>query len=127
METLMSNKFIFTPLPVLLSRTLELTNVTKIAIDILPVHSLISKKMAGTNMLIFLGDPRATHTVVFWMLGGLGFAQWDQLIYPLIILVFCGAWLWSQTTVLNAMTVGDETAATLGIKVAQFRLQVFFV
>ena len=25
------------------------------------------------------------------------------------------------------MTVGDETAATLGIKVAQFRLQVFFV
>ena len=45
----------------------------------------------------------------------------------LIILVSCGAWLWSQTTVLNAMTVGDETAATLGIKVAQFRLQVFFV
>ena len=83
--------------------------------------------MAGANMLIFLGDPRATHTVVFWMLGGLGFAQWDQLVYPLIILVFCGAWLWSQTTVLNAMTVGDETAATLGIKVAQFRLQVFFV
>ena len=83
--------------------------------------------MAGANMLIFLGDPRATHTVVFWMLGGLGFAQWDQLIYPLIILVSCGAWLWSQTTVLNAMTVGDETAATLGIKVGQFRLQVFFV
>ena len=83
--------------------------------------------MAGANMLIFLGDPRATHTVVFWMLGGLGFAQWDQLIYPLIILVFCGAWLWSKTTVLNAMTIGDETAATLGIKVAQFRLQVFFV
>ena len=83
--------------------------------------------MAGANMLIFLGDPRATHTVVFWMLGGLGFAQWDQLIYPLIILVFCGAWWWSQTTVLNAMTVGDETAATLGIKVAQFRLKVFFV
>ena len=27
--------------------------------------------MAGANMLIFLGDPRATHTVVFWMLGGL--------------------------------------------------------
>jgi hypothetical protein len=26
--------------------------------------------MAGANALIFLGDPRATHTVVFWMLGG---------------------------------------------------------
>jgi iron complex transport system permease protein len=83
--------------------------------------------MAGANVLIFLGDPRATHTVVFWMLGGLGFAQWNQLVYPLVILIGCGGWLWSQTTVLNAMTVGDETASTLGIKVDLFRLLVFFV
>ena len=42
----MSNKFIFTASALLLSRTLELTKVTKIAIDILAVHSLVSKKMA---------------------------------------------------------------------------------
>ncbi|WP_235439086.1 FecCD family ABC transporter permease [Candidatus Rhodobacter oscarellae] len=86
--------------------------------------------MAGANGLIFLGDPRASHTVVFWMLGGLGLAQWDQLIYPLVILVIlvlCGAWLMSRTTQLNAMTIGDETAATLGIAVARFRLVVFVV
>jgi iron complex transport system permease protein len=81
--------------------------------------------MAGANILIFLGDPRATHTVVFWMLGGLGFAQWDQLIYPMIILITCGTWLFSQSDILNAMTVGDETASTLGIRVARFRLLVF--
>ena len=46
METLMSNKFILTASALLLSETLELTNVTKIAIDILPAHSLVSKKMA---------------------------------------------------------------------------------
>ncbi len=83
--------------------------------------------MAGANGLIFLGDPRASHTVVFWMLGGLGLAQWDQLIYPLVILVACGAWLISQSKQLNAMTVGDETAATLGIPVARFRLIVFVI
>ena len=49
--------------------------------------------MAGANILIFLGDHRATHTVVFWMLGGLGFAQWDHLIYPLVTLICCGIWL----------------------------------
>ncbi|MEM9599838.1 MAG: iron chelate uptake ABC transporter family permease subunit, partial [Pseudomonadota bacterium] len=53
--------------------------------------------MALANVLIFLGDPRATHVVVFWMLGGLGLAQWDQLIYPLAILLACGIWLMSQT------------------------------
>lgn len=45
--------------------------------------------MVSANMLIFLGDPRAAHTVVFWMLGGLGLAQWGQLIYPAVLL---GCW-----------------------------------
>ena len=83
--------------------------------------------MAGANGLIFLGDPRASHTVVFWMLGGLGLAQWDQLIYPLAILLGCGAWLVSQSAALNALTVGDDTAATLGIPVMRFRLSIFVV
>ena len=83
--------------------------------------------MSAANALIFLGDPRAAHTVVFWMLGGLGLAQWSQLIFPLVILVVCGAYLVANARNLNAMTVGDETAATLGIPVGRFRLQVFVV
>ncbi len=81
--------------------------------------------MAGANVLIFLGDPKATHVVVFWMLGGLGLAQWSQLIYPLVVLVASAAWLLARATELNAMTVGDETASTLGIPAARFRLAVF--
>lgn len=83
--------------------------------------------MSAANVLIFLGDPRATHTVVFWMLGGLGLAQWGQLIYPAVILLVCGAYLWLKSGTLNAMTVGDETAATLGIPVARFRLTIFVI
>ena len=81
--------------------------------------------MACANVLIFLGDPKATHVVVFWMLGGLGLAQWSQLIYPLVVLLASTAWILSRSTELNAMTVGDETASTLGIPVARFRLAVF--
>lgn len=81
--------------------------------------------MAGANILIFLGDPRATHTVVFWMLGGLGLAQWDHLIWPTAALVPFGLWLWAQAGRLNAMSLGDETAASLGIEVGRFRLTVF--
>jgi len=81
--------------------------------------------MSAANVLIFLGDPRAAHTVVFWMLGGLGLAQWGQLAYPLVILILAGAYLVMNTRNLNAMTIGDETAATLGIAVGRFRLTVF--
>ena len=83
--------------------------------------------MAAANFLIYLGDPKATHTVVFWMLGGLGLAQWDQLLYPLAILAPCAIWLFLKAGDLNAMTVGDETAVTLGINVASFRLIVFII
>lgn len=83
--------------------------------------------MSGANLLIFLGDPRATQTVVFWMLGGFGLAQWSQLVYPLVALILCGGYFWANSGALNAMTVGDETASTLGIPVARFRLTVFVV
>lgn len=83
--------------------------------------------MSAANVLIFLGDPRAAHTVVFWMLGGLGLAQWEQLIYPAVILLCCGSYLWLRSGILNAMTVGDETATTLGIHVPRFRLTIFVV
>ena len=106
------------------SRFADATSADRLVLAGVAVSFII---MAGANVLIFLGDPRATHTVVFWMLGGLGLAQWNQLIYPLVILLVCGAWLFSQAGALNAMTVGDETASTLGIPVARFRLLVFVV
>jgi iron complex transport system permease protein len=74
-----------------------------------------------------MGDPRATHTVVFWMLGGLGLAQWSHLVWPLAVLLPCGLWLGTQAGRLNAMSLGDETAASLGIEVGRFRLTVFVV
>ncbi|MDO8984702.1 iron ABC transporter permease [Cypionkella sp.] len=81
--------------------------------------------MAGANILIFLGDPRATHTVVFWMLGGLGLAQWPHLLVPLAVLIPAGLWLWHRAADLNAMSLGDETASSLGIPIGRFRLSVF--
>lgn len=79
------------------------------------------------SLAIFLGDPRATHTVVFWMLGGLGLAQWAHLPYPLAALLACGLFLVIRARDLNAMTLGDETATTLGISATRFRMQVFVV
>ncbi len=83
--------------------------------------------MALANVLIFLGDPRAAHTVVFWMLGGLGLAQWAHLVWPALILAGAAIWFRAVAGSLNAMTIGDETASTLGIPVVRFRIACFVV
>ncbi len=108
----------------IVSRLTSSTSADRLVLAGVAVSFII---MSCANILIFLGDPKATHTVVFWMLGGLGLAQWNQLIYPLIVLLICGLWLFSQARVLNAMTVGDETASTLGINVTKFRFIIFVV
>ena len=106
------------------SRFADATSADRLVLAGVAVSFII---MACANVLIFLADPKATHIVVFWMLGGLGLAQWSQLIYPLLILLLCAAWLMMKAKELNAMTVGDETASTLGIPVARFRMSVFVV
>ncbi len=83
--------------------------------------------MAASNLLIYLGEARAAHTVVFWMLGGLGLAQWQHLAFPALALAFATAFLWVNAGALNALTAGDETAATLGIRVVRLRYLTFAV
>jgi iron complex transport system permease protein len=111
-----------TALVLMIARVTGATSADRLVLAGVAVSFII---MAGANVLIFLGDPKATHTVVFWMLGGLGLAQWSHLLYPAAVLVPAGLWLWSQSAALNAMSLGDETAASLGIPVARFRLSVF--
>ncbi len=82
---------------------------------------------ALANLMIFLGDPRAVHTVIFWMLGGLGLAQWSHLAYPAAVLAVSLLWLSLRAREINALAMGDETALTLGVPVARFRMMLFVV
>ena len=82
---------------------------------------------ALTNFLVFSGDQRAAHSVLFWTMGGLGLARWDN-----IGLAFVGAAgavafaLWNNRR-LDAFLAGESTAESLGVKVARFRLLTFLV
>ncbi|EPA9114062.1 FecCD family ABC transporter permease, partial [Serratia liquefaciens] len=42
---------------------------------------------AFTNYLVFSGDQRTASSVLFWTLGGLGLARWDNVIFALIALL----------------------------------------
>ncbi|WP_367383418.1 FecCD family ABC transporter permease [Roseobacter sp. HKCCD8198] len=82
---------------------------------------------AITNFLIFFGDSRAVHSVVFWMLGGLGLARWSSLPIVLGSLVVIFAFALYNNRRLDALLTGDTTALSLGVPVGRLRMLVFFV
>lgn len=82
---------------------------------------------AISNGLIFAGDQRAAHSVLFWSLGGLGLARWDNLGIPLLGLSMLVAYLWQRRDALDALLAGDETAHSLGFDPQRVRAESFLV
>ncbi|MEM9578086.1 MAG: iron ABC transporter permease [Pseudomonadota bacterium] len=81
---------------------------------------------AITNYLIFAGDSRAAHSVIFWMLGGLGLARWETFSLVCAGLALILAYTLYRSRWLDALLTGDVTASTLGVPVQRLRFAMFF-
>lgn len=82
---------------------------------------------AITNYLIFSGDSRAAHSIVFWMLGGLGLARWQSLPLVLAGLALILAYATYRRRWLDALLAGDRTAKSLGVPVTRLRMTMFLM
>jgi iron complex transport system permease protein len=80
-----------------------------------------------TSFLIFRGNPQATQSVLFWLLGSFGLASWNQLPIPAAALAAAMAYLLAQGRNLNALAMGAEPAASLGVDVRRLRRNLFLV
>ncbi|MDA4635968.1 iron chelate uptake ABC transporter family permease subunit, partial [Escherichia coli] len=80
---------------------------------------------ALTNYMVFAGDQRAAHSVMFWTLGGLGLARWENL--PLALTGFAAILVYAlyNHRNLDALLAGENTAESLGIRVTRLRNTVF--
>ncbi|MDN3378942.1 MULTISPECIES: iron ABC transporter permease [unclassified Pseudoalteromonas] len=77
---------------------------------------------AFTSLLLYFSNPQAITAILFWTLGSFARAQWQALWLPALAIFSCIILLMSFRRQLNAMLLGDESAATLGIPVQRFRL-----
>jgi iron complex transport system permease protein len=80
-----------------------------------------------TSFLIFRGNPQATQSVLFWLLGSFGNANWTQLPIPAAALAVAMVYLLAQGRPLNAFAMGAEPAASLGVDVHRLRRNLFVV
>ena len=86
------------------------------------VHFVFS---AVTNVLIYNANDRGADAALFWMLGSFGNARWNVLAAPAMALVAGGAWMLHRARMLDALSLGDEGAHTLGVRVKALRVEMF--
>jgi iron complex transport system permease protein len=60
--------------------------------------------------------------VVFWLMGGLNNATWDQVLISVPAVILGCAMIMTLSRDLNAIMVGEEQAGNLGINVNQIRM-----
>ncbi|HEF4761815.1 TPA: iron ABC transporter permease [Pseudomonas putida] len=83
--------------------------------------------MAIANLLLFLGDHRASSAVMFWMLGGLGLARWELLAIPAASVSLGLVLLLGMARSLNALSAGEQTAVALGLNARTVRVRMFVI
>ena len=64
---------------------------------------------ALTNYMVFSGDQRAAHSVLFWTLGGLGLARWDNLPLAMLGLAAILIYALANHRNLDAFLAGEHT------------------
>ncbi len=84
---------------------------------------------AATSFLIFAsGSAEGARSVMFWLLGSLGLAQWNTPLAVVAVVVLGTVallTLWGRR--LDALAIGDETALTLGVSPEAFRMLLLVV
>ncbi len=81
---------------------------------------------ALTNLLIYRAENSdQIQSVTFWLLGGLSGARWAYVGLPAVVLVGGTLVLAAHWRTLNAISIGDETAATLGVDPSRVRRLAF--
>ncbi|MEV4916770.1 iron ABC transporter permease [Streptomyces tirandamycinicus] len=89
----------------------------------------IGQFLSGFTSYLVLqtGDEQQTHSVLFWLMGSLSGASWPVLAVPAAAVPAALLWLHARGRGLNALLMGDETAAGLGVDVTRLRRELFTV
>ncbi|MDK8699819.1 iron ABC transporter permease [Corynebacterium pseudodiphtheriticum] len=67
------------------------------------------------------GDAESTRSIMFWLLGVLGAARWPTLFAVMIVGSIGVLVLWALSRHLDALSLGGDTASTMGVPVVSLR------
>lgn len=79
-----------------------------------------------SSFLVFVSaDPRATQSVLFWLLGSLSGSVWDRVLPSVVVVALSMAVLMALHSWLDALAAGADVASGLGVPVSTLRIGLF--
>jgi iron complex transport system permease protein len=79
------------------------------------------------GLLLLHASPYDVQGVLVWLFGSLGATSWSDVGLPAAGVVAGAVYLLSQARPLNSLLGGEETAVSLGLDVARFRVRMLVV
>lgn len=83
---------------------------------------------ALTTLMVFRAERgEAARSAMMWLLGSLGGATWGSVPLAAVTVLTGMVYLGARAGQLNALAMGDETAAALGVRAGRLRTELFVV
>lgn len=114
--------FIGAAVSLFLVYTLSLTNGKSSSNRLLLSGVAVSMVLnALTQFFLLMSNEGATRSALYWMMGSLGSARWTNIVLPLFVSIAGMIAMLVMSPILNILSLGDETAITMGVHVSRIR------
>jgi iron complex transport system permease protein len=80
--------------------------------------------LGAATSLVLLYSPDSLQAMQAFMLGSTGFVGWSACLLMLFVWVLCCAIAWAFSPTLDALTLGESTAASLGLPIPAVRISL---
>ncbi|MFS3128246.1 FecCD family ABC transporter permease [Nocardioides sp. Bht2] len=108
----------------LMARENGRTEVVTLVLTGIAINAMTS---AGLSFMLFLADTTAREEIVFWTLGSLNGARWEQIwvVLPLTVIGIAAAVFMARQ--LDLLALGDRAARHVGVDVERLRVTAIVV
>lgn len=106
-----------------LSTTKGRTPLATLLLAGIAMNALLSAAVSFM-LTLKLGYYDSMRQIIYWLIGGLNDRTWTHVKMALPPILLCGVWLQFMARDLNSISLGEETASTLGVSVQRLKIQV---
>ena len=101
--------------------TLTLARGVQHTLRLLLAGVVVGVVLGAATSLVLVFSPEALQTMQAFLLGSTGFVGWAACLMMLAVLPLCAAAAWSLSRALDGLSLGEATAASLGLPLVPLR------